>query len=256
MGGKPIMALAIVGMPLDKLPIEAINQILAGGANICQKAGIPIAGGHSIDILEPVYGLVVIGIVDTQKLLRNASAKIGDTLVLTKPLGIGMLSAALKKGLLTDADYELMIKLTTALNTIGSELSNIKGVHAMTDVTGFGLAGHLLEMCRGAQLQATINFEQLPFLDVVKNIAKQGIATGASARNWHSYGESITLIRVAELWQRNLLTDPQTSGGLLIACDIAALSNVNKVIKSLQGDEGYVIGSMTKSDLKGTVIVE
>ncbi|WP_392561040.1 selenide, water dikinase SelD [Orbus sturtevantii] len=256
MGGKPIMALAIVGMPLDKLPIEVISQILAGGASICQKAGIPIAGGHSIDILEPVYGLVAIGVVDPKKLLSNATAQIGDTLVLTKPLGIGMLSAALKKGLLTDADYDVMVKLTTTLNMIGSELCNINGVHAMTDVTGFGLAGHLLEMCRGAKLQATINFAQLPILEPAINIAKQGIATGASNRNWQSYGKSIIQVNAAEIWQRNLLTDPQTSGGLLIACDGAALSAVNDVIKSLQGHEGYVIGRMSKSEPQGAVFVE
>jgi len=205
MGGKPIMALAIVGMPLDKLPIEAISKILAGGASICQKVGIPIAGGHSIDILEPVYGLVAIGIVEPTKLLSNANAKMGDVLVLTKPLGIGMLSAALKKDLLAEADYALMVKLTTTLNTVGSELGNIKGVHAMTDVTGFGLAGHLLEMCQGAKLQATVNFSQLPLIDAAINIAKQGIATGASTRNWQSYGESIRLSDAFLPWQRNLL---------------------------------------------------
>lgn len=256
MGGKPIMALAIVGMPLDKLPIAVISDILAGGAKICQQAGIPIAGGHSIDILEPIYGLVAIGVVNPQKLLTNANAQVGDILVLTKPLGIGMLSAALKKGLLTDTDYELLVKLTTTLNTVGSQIADIEGVHAMTDVTGFGLAGHLLEMCKGAKLQATVNFTQLPFIDAAINIAQQDIATGASARNWLSYGDSIILNDTLKPWQRNLLTDPQTSGGLLIACNQQALSAINSAIKAIQGHDSFVIGSMNELDPKGIVIIE
>lgn len=256
MGGKPIMALAIVGMPLDKLPIAVISDILAGGAKICQQAGIPIAGGHSIDILEPIYGLVAIGVVNPQKLLTNANAQVGDILVLTKPLGIGMLSAALKKGLLTDTDYELLVKLTTTLNTVGGQIADIEGVHAMTDVTGFGLAGHLLEMCKGAKLQATVNFTQLPFIDAAINIAQQDIATGASVRNWLSYGDSIILNDTLKPWQRNLLTDPQTSGGLLIACNQQALSAINSAIKTIQGHDSFVIGSMNQLDPKGIVIIE
>lgn len=255
MGGKPIMALALVGMPLDKLPKEVIGKVLEGGAAICKEAGIPIAGGHSIDILEPIYGLVGIGVVNPQQLLTNANAQSGDVLVLSKPLGIGMLSAALKKGILSSADYNELIKWTTTLNKVGAELAGLDGVHAMTDVTGFGLAGHLLEMARGAKLQAAINFSQLPILDSALHIAQQNIATGASTRNWQSYGESIHIPEMMPLWQRNLLTDPQTSGGLLIACTEAALPMVQEIINSQQGNECAVIGRMEKNHLNGLVEV-
>ena len=244
MGGTPIMALAIVGMPLDKLPKEAIGKILEGGATVCQNAGIPIAGGHSIDILEPVYGLVAIGTVNPKQLLSNARAQANDRLVLTKPLGIGMLSAALKKGILTDEGYAELIKWTTLLNKVGSHLAKIDGVHAMTDVTGFGLAGHLLEMCKGANLHAQIDFAKLTFIDEALTLAQQSIATGASNRNWQSYGEHIALSANIELWQRNLITDPQTSGGLLIACSESALPQVQQTIKTLQNNEGTIIGKM------------
>lgn len=255
MGGTPIMALAIVGMPLDKLPKSAIGDILAGGADICRQAGIPIAGGHSIDILEPVYGLVGIGMVNPQQLKSNAAAQANDVLVLTKPLGIGMLSAALKKGQLDTNHYAELIKWTTTLNKVGAEIANIDGVHAMTDVTGFGLAGHLLEMCRAAKCQAQIRFEQLPFLASALNIAKQGTATGASNRNWLSYGDAIKLADSFELWQRNLLTDPQTSGGLLIACSENALPQVQATIERSQGNQGFIIGKIARSNVIGEVLV-
>lgn len=255
MGGLPIMALAIVGMPLDKLPKSAIGDILAGGADICRHAGIPIAGGHSIDILEPVYGLVGIGMVNPKRLKSNAEAQPNDVLVLTKPLGIGMLSAALKKGQLDTSDYDDLIKWTTTLNKVGAEIANIDGVHAMTDVTGFGLAGHLLEMCRAAKCQAEISFTQLPFLTSAINIAKQGTATGASNRNWQSYGNAINLANSFELWQRNLLTDPQTSGGLLIACSESALPQVQTTIEHTQGNQGFVVGKITRSNVAGEVLV-
>lgn len=253
MGGTPIMALAIVGMPLDKLPKEAIGKILEGGASICQEAGIPIAGGHSIDILEPVYGLVGIGVVNPKQLLSNAKAQQGDILILTKPLGIGMLSAALKKGMLQASEYAELIKWTTTLNKVGASLATQSDIHAMTDVTGFGLAGHLLEMCRAAKLQATVNFQQLPFIDAALVIAQQDIATGASNRNWQSYGEFIKLPESTKTWQRNVLTDPQTSGGLLIACKRQALATVQKTLLTLQGNEGAVIGEMTAADPLGSV---
>jgi selenide,water dikinase len=219
MGGKPIFALAVVGMPLDKLPLEVIREILAGGEEICARVGIPIAGGHSIDVLEPIYGLVGIGLVHPRHVKRNSDAQEGDVLILGKPLGIGILSAALKKGMLPPAGYAEMIAQTTKINTPGAALAALAGVHAMTDVTGFGLAGHLLEICRGSKLQAQIEFARLPLIPAAEKFVREGIATGASSRNWSSYGQEIALTANAEEWQQKLLTDPQTSGGLLVACE-------------------------------------
>lgn len=218
MGGKPIFALAVVGMPLDKLPLDVIREILAGGEEICAGAGIPIAGGHSIDVLEPIYGLVGLGVVHPQRVKRNSGAQAGDMLVLGKPLGIGILSAALKKGLLSAAGYAEMISLTTQVNTPGAALAGFTGVHAMTDVTGFGLAGHLLEICRGSGLRARLDFTGLPLIAEAVTHVRQGIATGASTRNWSGYGQLVQMPIGAEEWQQKLLSDPQTSGGLLVAC--------------------------------------
>jgi selenide, water dikinase len=233
MGGKPIMALAIVGMPLEKLPLTVIGRILAGGEEVCAAAGIPIAGGHSIDTLEPIYGLVVLGLVHPDKVKRNSSAKAGDALVLGKPLGIGILSAALKKGKLSPAGYAEMLKWTTRLNTPGQVLAEMADVHALTDITGFGLAGHLLEMCRGARLTAEVKFEALPLIAEALDWAKQGVATGASDRNWKSYGKEVDLPAGFADWQRKLITDPQTSGGLLVAC---APQAVQRVLKEFDGE--------------------
>jgi len=218
MGARPIFALALVGMPLDKLPLQVIGKILAGGESICAEAGIPIAGGHSIDVLEPIYGLVALGIVDPRNIKRNSTAKPGDILILGKPLGVGILSAALKKGKLSDAGYQAMIDSTTKLNTPGEALAQMDGVHALTDVTGFGLAGHLLEICRGSRLSASVSFSDLPFIEEALHWAKEGVATGASDRNWKGYGRDVVLPAGAPEWQRKLVTDPQTSGGLLVAC--------------------------------------
>ena len=218
MGGHPIMALAIVGMPLDKLPVEVIQKILAGGESVCAEAGIPIAGGHSIDLLEPIYGLVGLGLVHPDRVKRNDRAKEGDVLILGKPLGVGILSAALKKGTLSAAGYAQMIASTTKLNTPGTALGALPGVHAMTDVTGFGLAGHLLEICRGSGLGASVHFDQLPIIDEALAWAREGTKTGATDRNWSGYGKDIRLPAGAPDWQRVLITDPQTSGGLLVAC--------------------------------------
>jgi len=218
MGARPIFALALVGMPLDKLPLEVIGKILAGGESVCAEAGIPIAGGHSIDVLEPIYGLVALGLVHPDKVKRNSSARPGDVLILGKPLGVGILSAALKKGKLSDAGYKAMIESTTKLNTPGEALSEMTGVHALTDVTGFGLAGHLLEICRGSRLSASVAFSSLPLIEEALSWAKDGIATGASDRNWKGYGKDVILPASAPDWQRKLVTDPQTSGGLLVAC--------------------------------------
>ena len=244
MGATPIFALAVVGMPLDKLPREVIGAILQGGAEVCREAGIPIAGGHSIDVLEPIYGLVGLGVVDPAKVKTNAGARDGDVLVLSKPLGIGILSAALKKGLLSAQGYAVMLQWTTTLNRVGARLADIEGVHAVTDVTGFGLAGHLLEMCRGSKLGAQLRFATLPVIAEAAVLVREGIATGASARNWASYGQDLVLAAATEQWQRTLLTDPQTSGGLLIACSESALEAVQAAISDVQGEPGAVIGRM------------
>ena len=218
MGAKPIFALALVGMPLEKLPLSVIGRILAGGESVCAEAGIPIAGGHSIDVLEPIYGLVALGLVDPQQIKRNSTAKPGDILILGKPLGVGILSAALKKGKLSDAGYKAMIDSTTRLNTPGEALAEMPDVHALTDVTGFGLAGHLLEICRGSGLSASVSFSDVPLMEEALNWAKDGVATGASDRNWKGYGKDVVLSASAPEWQKKLITDPQTSGGLLVAC--------------------------------------
>jgi selenide,water dikinase len=218
MGGRPIFALAIVGMPLEKLPVAVIQKILEGGESVCAAAGIPIAGGHSIDTLEPIYGLVALGLVHPKKVKRNSSARPGDVLVLGKPLGIGILSAVLKKGKLSAAGYSAMLDWTTRLNTPGEALAELAGVHALTDVTGFGLAGHLLEICRGSKLGAEIRFDSLPIISEALEWAQQGVATGASDRNWKGYGHEVALPGDFPEWKRKLLTDPQTSGGLLVAC--------------------------------------
>jgi selenide, water dikinase len=244
MGGQPILALAVVGMPIDKLPIQTIQQILAGGAAVCQLAGIPIAGGHSIDSPEPIYGLVALGIVHPDKVKRNNQAQPGDVLILSKPIGIGVLSAALKKGVLSEEGYQQMINISTQLNRTGIALANMQGVHALTDVTGFALLGHLLEICRGAQLHAQLEFKRIPFIETALQLAQQGYATGAAERNWSSYGDSVNLPAEFGDWQRKLLCDPQTSGGLLVSC---APESVDAVLAAFHADafsEAAVIGEM------------
>jgi selenide,water dikinase len=221
MGGTPIMALALVAMPVAKIGAAAVQRILAGGEAVCAAAGIPIAGGHSIDSVEPIYGLVALGLVHPSRIKRNDRARAGDALILGKGLGVGILSAALKKQVLDDAGYARMIASTTQLNAIGADLCARDDVHALTDVTGFGLLGHALEMARGSSLVACIDWARVPLLPEALPFAQQGIATGASGRNWQSYGTAVTLPAGMPEWQRNLLTDPQTSGGLLIACDAA-----------------------------------
>ena len=248
MGGEPIMALAVVGMPLDKLPQEVIGRILEGGASVCRDAAIPVAGGHSIDVLEPIYGLVGIGLVHPLEVKTNAGAKPGDILMLTKPLGIGVLSAALKKGLLDEAGYDEMMAWTTLLNRVGVRLAKLEAVHAVTDVTGFGLAGHLLEVCRASELRAEISLGATPFIERAAAFAQRGTATGASARNWSSYGEAVMLAEGVEDWQRVLLTDPQTSGGLLIACDPQAVDEVRELVREVQNTEAQVIGRLLEGE--------
>ncbi len=217
MGGKPILALAIVGMPVGKLSPETIGAILAGGAEICAQAGIPVAGGHSIDSVEPIYGLVALGLVDPKRLKKNSGGQAEDVLILTKAVGVGVLSAAFKQEKLDAAGYAALIETTTKLNRIGPDLALNPHVHAITDVTGFGLLGHTLEMARGAGLTAEIEADAVPLIDGVLDLAREGVRTGASGRNWDSYGASVDLPAGLPDWRRDLLTDPQTSGGLLVS---------------------------------------
>ena len=252
MGGKPILALAIVGMPLEKLPVSVIGRILQGGESVCAAAGIPVAGGHSIDTLEPIYGLVALGLVHPDKVKRNSSAHPEDLLVLGKPLGIGILSAALKKGKLSAEGYARMLELTTKLNTPGQALADMDGVHALTDVTGVGLAGHLLEICRGSKLGAQLRFDAIPVVPEALEWAKQGVATGASDRNWKGYGNEVSLPSGLEGWKTKLLTDPQTSGGLLVACAANAGARVLETFEK-QGFDARVIGQMHAGPARITV---
>ena len=251
MGARPVMALAIVGMPLEKLPVSVIRRILEGGESVCAAAGIPVAGGHSIDTLEPIYGLVALGLVHPAKVKRNSSALAGDKLVLGKPLGIGVLSAALKQGKLSEAGYREMIEWTTKLNTPGEALAALPGVHAMTDVTGFGLAGHLLEVCRGSRLAATVDFSSVPAIPEALQWVKQGVATGASERNWNGYGHEVEFS--GEDWKRKLLTDPQTSGGLLVACAPEAVQQVLSEFEQRGFLQARVIGSLAHGPARLTV---
>ena len=253
MGAKPIFALALVGMPLDRLPVSVIGRILEGGESVCHAAGIPIAGGHSIDVLEPIYGLVALGLVHPGKVKRNSSAKAGDVLVLGKPLGVGILSAALKKGKLSESGYEQMVKWTTMLNTPGEALADMPGVHAMTDVTGFGLAGHLLEILRGSKLAGEVRFEDLPLIAEALDWAKQGTKTGATDRNWKGYGHDVRLAAGAPDWQRAIVTDPQTSGGLLVACAPEAQEDVLAAFAQRGFGEARRIGKLSAGEPKLTV---
>jgi selenide,water dikinase len=235
MGGTPIMALAILGMPVDKIAPETVRMILEGGRTVCATAGVPVAGGHSIDCPEPVYGLAVIGTCRPEDVCRNRDAKPGDAIILTKPLGVGIYSAAIKKGVLPPGGYAEMIATTTLLNRIGAKLAKNKSVHAMTDVTGFGLLGHGLEMARGSNATLVLDLRALPFLDDAAKLSQQGCVTGASHRNWASYGSSVVLPRDCNEWQRHLLTDPQTSGGLLVAAAADEASELAQMIMA----EGY-----------------
>jgi selenide,water dikinase len=244
MGGTPIMALAIVGMPINKLPVEIIRAILQGGESVCQAAGIPLAGGHSIDSPEPIYGLVAIGIVHPDKLKKNCDAQAGDVLILGKGLGIGVLAQALKKGVLSAEGYAQMIATTTQLNTVGSELSGLKAVHALTDVTGFGLLGHLLEMCRGSGLAAELQFDRIPILSEALPLAQQGYGPGAIDRNLDSYVHEVNFAARLENWQRRVLADAQTSGGLLVAVAPDAVDEALSCFQRAGFEQAAVIGTM------------
>ncbi len=254
MGGRPIFALAILGMPLEKLPLSVIGRILEGGESVCAAAGIPVAGGHSIDTLEPIYGLVALGLVDPKKLKRNSTAQAGDVLVLGKPLGIGILSAVLKKGKLSEAGYRTMLDWTTRLNTPGAALAELPGVHAVTDVTGFGLAGHLLEILRGSKLAGEVRFDALPVIAEALDWARQGVATGASERNWSGYGHDVALPPDFPEWKRKLITDPQTSGGLLVSCAPDAVEEVMKVFSRMGFPEAKPIGRLAAGPARLAVL--
>lgn len=247
MGGRPIMALALVGMPINTLPLEMIAQILRGGEAICAQAGIVIAGGHTIDSVEPIYGLVVLGLIHPSRVKKNADAKAGDVLILGKGLGVGIMSAALKKEALDAAGYAELIATTTRLNTPGMALANLPGVHALTDVTGFGLLGHLLEMLRPANLQGHINFSTLPFLPQARELAQAGYITGASRRNFAAYGHEVALFDGISDADTMLLSDPQTSGGLLVACDAACADAVLEIFAAQGFGQAAIIGQILDS---------
>ena len=255
MGGTPIMALALVGMPINKLPLDVIGNILQGGESICAEAGIPIAGGHTIDSVEPIYGLVVMGLVHPSKVKRNADAKTGDKLILGKPLGVGILSAALKKNALDASGYAAMIENTTKLNKPGKALSDLPGVHGLTDITGFGLLGHTLELARGAGLTAKLEMAKIPLLPGVQQLAEQGYVTGASGRNWAGYGHEVLLADAITPVQQMLLTDPQTSGGLLVSCRADSVDEVLAIFKREGFGHAAVIGEMASGPAKIDVSV-
>ena len=245
MGARPIMALALLGVPLGKLPMSAAQRIVAGGHDVCEQVGVPIAGGHSIDSPEPLYGLVALGLIDPAKVKRNDRARAGDILILGKGLGIGVMGAALKKGELKEKAYRQMLETATQLNTPGLKLAELEGVHALTDVTGFGLLGHLLEICRGSKLQARIEFDRVPILSAARHLAEAGYATGASDRNWASCREAVQLLSEWPAWRRKILTDPQTSGGLLVAGDAGTAPAVLDVFKREGFPHAAALGTLS-----------
>ena len=247
MGGMPSFALNILGMPVDKIPAEIISEILAGGTDICRAADIAIGGGHSIDTTDPIYGLAVIGTVDLQHIKRNSQAQVGDVLILGKPLGIGVLSAALRKGKLTDDDYQALLAQATQLNKVGEQLGTLSSVHAMTDVSGFGLLGHLSEMCQGACLDAAVIAAQIPVIPAAEKYARQGIATGAAGRNQEAYCNNIHFDSAIPRWRRDLFFDPQTNGGLLVACAPENVSGILSVFKAEGFDSVAEIGMFGSS---------
>lgn len=254
MGGTPIMALAIVGMPINKLPPETIREILQGGESVCRAAGIPLAGGHSIDAPEPIYGLVALGVVHPDKVKKNSAAQAGDVLILGKGLGVGVLAAALKKGQLSAEGYAQMLEVATQLNRVGSELAAIEGVHALTDVTGFGLLGHLLEICRGSQLGAEVKFDRVPILSEALPLAQQGIGPGAIERNLASYGHEVDFAATLQTWQQRVLADAQTSGGLLVAVAPQQAQDVLERFHRAGFAQAAIVGSMRQGAARVAVV--
>ena len=248
MGGTPLFALALVGMPLNVLPLETIGKILEGGEAVCRAASIPIAGGHTIDSVEPIYGLVAIGLINPEHLKRNSGARPGDRLILGKSLGVGVYSAALKKDKLSESDYEVMVASATQLNTPGPVLACLDGEHAVTDVTGFGLLGHLMEVCKGSAVRARVDFSALPLLSRALEFADAGYVTGASARNWASYGDAVQLAAGLGDNERALLTDPQTSGGLLVSCTPETVTEVLSIFLQQGFSHVSVIGEVIEGE--------
>ncbi len=255
MGGRPIMALALVGMPINVLSTATIGRVLEGGAAVCRAAGIPIAGGHTIDSVEAIYGLVALGLVHPSRVKRNADARPGDLLVLGKPLGVGVMSAALKQGALDADGYAQMIANTTRLNTPGPALAALPGVHALTDITGFGLAGHVLELARGAGCSVQIDWASVPLLGGVHALATQGFVTGASGRNWAGYGSEVSVADRLSTADRALLTDPQTSGGLLVSCAPQALDTVLAIFREQGFGQAAVIGQVAAAGTGPRLVV-
>ncbi len=248
MGGTPLFALALVGMPVSVLPLETIGGILEGGAAVCRQAGIPIAGGHTIDSVEPIYGLVVIGLVNPEHLKRNTAARPGDRLILGKAVGVGIYSAALKQDKLLATDYESLLASTTQLNTPGPVLACLDGVHAVTDVTGFGVLGHLAEICKGSNVAACLRFADIPLLPRAAELVEAGFITGASARNWASYGHLVRIAAGLGNGARTLLTDPQTSGGLLVSCAQESVTEVLSIFLQQGFTHVSVIGEIAEGE--------
>ncbi len=251
MGGKPIMGIAILGFPTNVLPAEVAQKIVDGGRFACHQAGIALAGGHSIDSPEPIFGLAVTGVIDTEKVKRNASAKSGCKLYMTKPLGIGILTTAEKKGKLKPEHQGLATAAMCQMNSIGSQFSQVEGVTAMTDVTGFGLLGHLIEICEGSNLSAVVFADKIKTLDGVKDYIAQGCVPGGTGRNFESYGYKVGMLTEE---QKAILCDPQTSGGLLVAVEPNSVQTVIEIAKDA-GIDLYEVGELKpKSELD--VVVE
>jgi selenide, water dikinase len=252
MGGTPVMAIAILGFPVEKLPLDVAQKILEGGRSVCREANIPLAGGHTIDSTEPIFGLSVTGTVAVNKIKKNNGAKEGDLLFLTKPLGTGMLSTALKRGSLNADHYHPLIASMTRLNSVGEALGNIPEVHAMTDVTGFGLAGHLMEICEGSELNAEIEYAKIQKLPGVDDALKNRTVPDATFRNWNSYSKNIEFEKGVNVMEAfNLLPDPQTNGGLLIAASASAKNEIGEILKQ-HGLENFSepIGRFVRSERK------
>ena len=252
-GGQPIMALAIAGFPVNSISDEDISKVLAGGAAVCEAAGVPVAGGHTIDAKEPIYGLAVNGLIHPDKIKRNSDGQAGDVLILGKGLGVGILGAAMNKDELDPKGYKIMIESTTQLNSVGVELAALTEINALTDVTGFGLCGHVFELCKGTGLSAKLVWDQLPMLDTVLNYAQQGYNTGAAGRNWDSFADQVVVPDGMAQWQKNLLMDPQTSGGLLASCPPEAAEKVLKTFHDAGFDYACIIGELGEGEPKMTV---
>lgn len=245
MGARPLFALAVLGMPLGKIDMATVRDILAGGAQACRLAGIPVAGGHSIDSAEPIYGLAVVGEVDRDNLKTNAGGVAGDALILTKPLGVGLYSAAYRKGELDEAGMEELVTTTTLLNAVGPQLGKEPAVHALTDVTGFGLLGHTLEMARASNLRANVDWTAIPLLGRAIELARSGRVTGASGRNWASVADAVDLTGSPPTWQQDILTDPQTSGGLLVAVEPDQAGRILELVRSAGFPSAAIIGHLS-----------